>query len=93
MTDLFLVINDNNIQEYINSLPDNEETISLENIELTFIPDLSRFVNLKYLYCGQTDPPITLFQTKLNHFVLCFDVVLKIRTIMLFNNPNLACIP
>jgi hypothetical protein len=40
-----------NIEEYINSLPNDVEDIYLCNKNLTYIPDLSRFVNLKYLDC------------------------------------------
>ena len=52
MTYQFQVINDSNVQEYVNSLPDNTGSISLIKRGLTFIPDLSRFVNLKELYCS-----------------------------------------
>ncbi len=40
-----------NIEEYINLLPDDIEIIILESKNLTYIPDLSRFKNLKKLYC------------------------------------------
>ena len=39
------------IEEYINSLPDDIETINVLGKELTYLPDLSRFKNLKILYC------------------------------------------
>jgi Leucine-rich repeat (LRR) protein len=39
------------IEEYINSLPDDIENIELSFINLTYIPDLSRFKKLKKLYC------------------------------------------
>ena len=46
-------INDINVQEYINSLPDNTLSICIANWCLTFIPDLSRFVKLRRLDCSQ----------------------------------------
>ena len=40
-----------NIKEYLNSLPENTETINVSNKNLTDIPPLNRFTNLKKLYC------------------------------------------
>jgi Leucine-rich repeat (LRR) protein len=39
------------IEKYINSLPNDIETIDLGYKNITYIPDLFRFVNLKNLYC------------------------------------------
>jgi Leucine-rich repeat (LRR) protein len=36
---------------YLDSLPDDTETIDLSNKNLEQLPDLSRFYNLKTLYC------------------------------------------
>lgn len=41
------------INEYLNSLPDNIEKINLINRNLTELPDLTRFKNLKELYCSK----------------------------------------
>ena len=41
-----------NIEEYINSLPEDVEEINVSFDNLTYLPDLSRFTNLKELYCG-----------------------------------------
>jgi hypothetical protein len=41
-----------NIEEYLNSLPKNTETINVSNKNLTYIPSLKRFTNLKKLYCS-----------------------------------------
>jgi len=41
-----------NIEEYINSLPDNIEKINISYKSLTYIPCLKRFHNLKELYCS-----------------------------------------
>ena len=40
-----------NIEEYINSLPDDTETITVKNKSLTYIPSLKRFHKLKKLHC------------------------------------------
>ena len=41
-----------NIETYLNSLPDDIEEINVFYKELSYLPDLSRFTNLKYLYCS-----------------------------------------
>ena len=41
-----------NIEEYINSLPDDIEVIDVSSRNLTYIPDLSRFTNLQTLRCS-----------------------------------------
>lgn len=41
-----------NIENYLNSLPDNTEIIDVSNKDITYIPDLSRFKNLKTLICS-----------------------------------------
>ena len=41
-----------NIEAYLNSLPDDIEEINVFYKELSYLPDLSRFTNLKYLYCS-----------------------------------------
>jgi len=41
-----------NVEEYINSLPDNVTYIDISGKGFTYIPDLSRFKYLKNLYCG-----------------------------------------
>ena len=40
-----------NIEEYINSLPDDIEIIDVSNKSLTYLPSLKRFYKLKELYC------------------------------------------
>jgi Leucine-rich repeat (LRR) protein len=40
-----------NIESYINSLDENIEHIDVSNKNIKYIPDLSRFKNLKELYC------------------------------------------
>lgn len=40
-----------NIEEYINSLPENTRTINVSRKKLTYLPDLSRFTNLQKLIC------------------------------------------
>jgi Leucine-rich repeat (LRR) protein len=41
-----------NIEEYLKSLPDDTTEIDVSCKKLTYLPDLSRFKNLKYLYCS-----------------------------------------
>lgn len=41
-----------NIKKYLNSLPDDTEIIDVANRDITYIPDLSRFKNLKTLICS-----------------------------------------
>jgi hypothetical protein len=40
------------IDEYFDSLPDDINEICLIQKEIEYLPELSRFNNLKYLYCG-----------------------------------------
>ncbi len=40
-----------NIEEYINSLPNNTKYINVQFKRITYIPDLTRFYKLKYLFC------------------------------------------
>jgi len=40
-----------NIEEYLNSLPDDVESIDVSHKNLTYLPDLSRFKNLEVLSC------------------------------------------
>ena len=40
-----------NIEEYLNSLPEDIETIDISNKNITYLPSLKRFYNLKTLYC------------------------------------------
>ena len=41
-----------NIEEYFNSLQDDVEDICISGQNLTYLPDLSRFTNLKGLFCS-----------------------------------------
>jgi len=41
-----------NIDQYLNSLPDDINTINLGFTKLTYLPDLSRFKNLQILSCN-----------------------------------------
>ncbi len=60
----------NNIDDYINSLPDNTTRINIACMYLTYIPDLSRFTNLQYLDCSRNKlkqlPPLNSNLQKLN---------------------------
>lgn len=51
-----------NIEEYLDGLPDDIETIDVTFRNLTYLPDLSRFHNLKYLSCSHNEltslPPL-----------------------------------
>lgn len=62
-------INDTNIQEYLNSLPDNIKELTLNRLRLTYLPDLSRFKQLIHLYCNDNNlaylPQLPLKLTKL----------------------------
>lgn len=40
-----------NIEEYLNSLPSNIEGLDVSNRNLTYLPSLKRFDNLKFLHC------------------------------------------
>lgn len=40
-----------NIEEYLNSLPEDIETIDISAKNITYLPSLKRFHNLKTLYC------------------------------------------
>ena len=50
------------IEKYINSLPDDTESIYIGHLNLTYIPDLSRFTNLRELKCEHNNlttlPPL-----------------------------------
>lgn len=46
---------DFDIDLYIFSLPDNTEVISVPNKKLKYLPDLTRFTNLKKLDCRNND--------------------------------------
>ena len=39
------------IVSYLNSLPDNIKFIDISNRDITYLPDLTRFKNLKSLSC------------------------------------------
>ena len=39
------------IETYINNLPENTEIINVNNKQIKFLPDLTRFTNLEALYC------------------------------------------
>lgn len=43
------------IKKYLDSLPDNTIFLDLSNHSLSEIPDLSRFINLKYLDCSRNN--------------------------------------
>ena len=51
-----------NIEEYLNSLPDDAYIIDVANKKATYLPDMSRFHNLKKLYCDNCEltnlPPL-----------------------------------
>jgi Leucine-rich repeat (LRR) protein len=51
-----------NIEDYINSLPLDTTSIDVINKGLTYLPDLSRFEQLIYLYCSENQltelPPL-----------------------------------
>lgn len=61
------------IHRYLNNLPSDTEKIEIVNLNLTFIPDLSRFVKLRYLYCSNNKltslPPLnpTLISLSCSH--------------------------
>ena len=44
-----------NIEEYLNSLPEDIETIDISNTNITYLPSLKRFYNLKTLYCDHNE--------------------------------------
>ena len=41
-----------NIEKYIDSLPENIETINISDRGLTYLPSLQRFYNLQHLICN-----------------------------------------
>ena len=54
------------IETYLNSLPEDRRILTIECIGITILPNLSRFKNLKELYCSNnklTSLPITLPQS------------------------------
>ena len=67
-----------NIDLYIFSLPDNTEFINVSNKNLTYIPSLTRFTNLKKLDCRNNN------LTSLPNLPNCLSVLL------IMNNPNLV---
>lgn len=67
-----------NIDLYIFSLPDNTEFINVSNKNLTYIPSLTRFTNLKKLDCRNNN------LTSLPNLPNCLSVLL------ITNNPNLV---
>ena len=44
-----------NIEEYLNSLPEDVIAINISNKKITYIPSLERFRKLKELYCGDNE--------------------------------------
>jgi Leucine-rich repeat (LRR) protein len=44
-----------NIEDYLNSLPEDIEEINISNKNLTYIPSLERFRKLKELYCSYNE--------------------------------------
>ena len=44
-----------NIEEYLNSLPEDIETIDISSKNITYLPSLKRFYNLKTLYCDHNE--------------------------------------
>jgi Leucine-rich repeat (LRR) protein len=69
---------DFDIDLYIFSLPDNSDVINVSNKNLTYIPSLSRFTNLKKLDCRNNN------LTSLPELPDCLSVLL------ISNNPNLV---
>jgi Leucine-rich repeat (LRR) protein len=52
------------IEEYLDELPDDIETINVNSRKLTYLPDLSRFHNLQSLSCSHNEltslPPLNI---------------------------------
>jgi len=44
-----------NIEEYLDSLPDDVEKINVSNKGIKYLPDLSRFKKLEILYCDENN--------------------------------------
>ena len=59
-----------NIEDYLNSLPLDTTIINVSNRRLTYLPDLSRFKQLTYLYCHHNQltelPPLNDNLKRLN---------------------------
>lgn len=73
---------DFDIELYIFSLPDNSEIINVSNKKLTYIPDLTRFTNLKKLDCRNNDlTELPKLPTSLNTLLINNNNKLKISMI------------
>ena len=51
-----------NIEDYLNSLPEDIQEIDVDSKEITYLPDLTRFKNLQTLICSNNQltelPPL-----------------------------------
>jgi len=91
-----------NVEEYLESLPINTEEIDLKYKELTYIPDLSKFINLKKLNCSfnkisslptslpDTIEELILYQNELN---AVSKLPYSLKTLCCSHNKNLTSLP
>jgi len=89
-----------NIEEYLNSLPDNVDTIEVFDKNLKYLPDLSRFKSLMFLYCYKNH--LTLLPTlpeKLVYLNCCCNKLISLPIlpknlrILYCNNNQLISLP
>jgi Leucine-rich repeat (LRR) protein len=84
-----------NIQEYLDSLPENITELNLSNKNLTFIPDLTRFTNLTHLYCVNNQlttlpmlPPTLIRLICYDNQLTCVSVLPStLKDVRIHNNP------
>lgn len=75
-----------NIEDYLNSLPDDIEEINVSFKNLTYLPSLKRFYNLKKLYCYKNE--LTSLP-ELNHSLQDLDCTYNQLTSLPELNPSL----
>jgi Leucine-rich repeat (LRR) protein len=77
-----------NIEDYLNSLPDDIEEINISNKNLTYIPSLERFRKLKELYCSYNELTILPNLPNTLEIIYCYNNLLPFEDIKSWNQFN-----
>jgi Leucine-rich repeat (LRR) protein len=100
--DYMMSIRDNNfnIEEYLNSLPENTTIINVSNKGITYLPDLSRFTELKELNCYFNEltslpnlPKKLRILYCLDNKLTCLPELPENLALLHCANNNLTCLP
>lgn len=98
---LDILLTDSNIEDFIHSLSEDIETISISKSEnLTYLPDLTRFKKLKRLHCNENNfkylpylpDNIELLDCELNQLICLPNLPKKLKFLYCTNN-NLTSLP